>query len=197
MAKDNILKTEPSQAAVDQSRSRIATWFTKTAPAIQWAALNDSPLGTIYLASSQSGLCSVDFGVTEDTFIEHIDPLAHTIYDPDALQTVLKELTEYFSGKRQQFDVPVDLTRMTPFQQSVLHRTATIPTGRVWTYGQMAQAIGKPRASRAVGQALGSNPVPIIIPCHRVVGSDGSMVGYSGGGGIASKQWLLRLEGAL
>ena len=197
MAQDKILHTEPSQAAIEQSRDHIATWFTKAAPAIQWAALNDSPLGTIYLASSKAGLCSVDFGVNEDTFIEHIDPLAHTVYDPNALGAVLKQLTEYFSGKRDHFEVPVDLSRMTPFQQSVLHTTATIPTGRLWTYGQMAQAIGKPRASRAVGQALGSNPVPIIVPCHRVVGSDGSMVGYSGGGGIASKKWLLRLEGAI
>ena len=197
MANDKTRHTEPSQAAIEQSRSRIATWFTKAAPAIQWAALNDSPLGTIYLASSKAGLCSVDFGVTEDTFIEHIDPLAHTIYDPDALEAVLKQLTEYFSGKRDHFEVRVDLSRVTPFQESVLRATATIPTGRVWTYGQMAQAIGKPRASRAVGQALGSNPVPIIVPCHRVVGSDGRMVGYSGGGGIASKKWLLRLEGAL
>jgi methylated-DNA-[protein]-cysteine S-methyltransferase len=197
MAKHKTPVAEPSRAAINESRSRVLTWFTRTAPGVQWAALNDSPLGTIYLACSKVGLCSVDFGVTEDTFIEHLDPLAHTTYNPDALKLVITQLTEYFSGKRRRFDVPVDLSRMTPFQQSVLRTTATIPAGRVWTYGQMAHTIGKPRAGRAVGQALGSNPVPIIVPCHRVVGSDGSMVGYSGGGGIASKKWLLRLEGAL
>lgn len=197
MAEDKKQLTEPSEAAIHESHNRVMMWFTRTAPGIQWAALHDSPLGPIYLARSAAGLCSVDFGVNEDTFIAHIDPLAHTAYDPDALKSVITQLSEYFSGKRLQFEVPVDLSRMTAFQQNVLRTTATIPAGRVWTYGQMAQTIGKPRASRAVGQALGSNPVPIIVPCHRVVGSDGSMTGYSGGGGIASKKWLLHLEGAI
>jgi methylated-DNA-[protein]-cysteine S-methyltransferase len=197
MAKNRTSFTEPSQAAIDESHRRIEEWFASAAPAIHWAALSDSPLGTIYLARSSAGLCSVDFGVTEDIFIQHLDPMARAIHDPDALKPVITQLTEYFSGKRRRFDVPVDLSRMTPFQQNVLRATASIPAGRMWTYGQMAQTIGKPRASRAVGQALGSNPVPIIVPCHRVVGSDGSMTGYSGGGGIASKKWLLHLEGAL
>jgi methylated-DNA-[protein]-cysteine S-methyltransferase len=78
-----------------------------------------------------------------------------------------------------------------------LQAVRTIPAGTVWTYGQMARAIGNPRASQAVGQALGRNPVPVVIPCHRVIASDGSLGGYSGGGGLASKRLLLNLEGAL
>jgi methylated-DNA-[protein]-cysteine S-methyltransferase len=79
----------------------------------------------------------------------------------------------------------------------VLQAVRTIPAGTVWTYGQMARAIGKPQASRAVGQALGRNPVPVVVPCHRVIAGDGSLGGYSGGGGLASKRLLLDLEGAL
>ena len=86
---------------------------------------------------------------------------------------------------------------MTAFQQRVLHLTSAIPAGALRTYGQLARDVGSPHASRAVGQALGRNPVPIVIPCHRVVGSNGRLTGYSGGRGIESKRWLLRLEGAL
>lgn len=196
MADKNTRPATPPQAAVDESRRRLKLWFASAAPLIQWATM-DSPLGTIYLARNAAGLCSLNFGVSETTFLNHLDPLARTEHDPDALSAVISQLSEYFAGKRRQFDVPVDFSQMTPFQQSVLHTVATIPPGTVWTYGQMAQNIGRPRASRAVGQALGSNPIPIIVPCHRVVGSDGSLTGYSGGGGIASKKWLLRLEGAM
>ncbi|HLV36961.1 MAG TPA: methylated-DNA--[protein]-cysteine S-methyltransferase [Spirillospora sp.] len=187
---------DPPQAEIEKSRRRVMAWFASAAPLIQWAA-TESPLGTIYLARNAAGLCKLNFGVTETAFIEHLDPAARTEYNEEALAPVIAQLQEYFAGKRRRFDVPVDFSQMTPFQQNVLQTTVTIPAGKVLTYGQMARTIGKPRASRAVGQALGSNPVPIIVPCHRVIGSDGSMTGYSGGGGVASKKWLLRLEGAL
>ncbi|MBZ0300153.1 MAG: methylated-DNA--[protein]-cysteine S-methyltransferase [Anaerolineae bacterium] len=196
MAEKNTLPIQPSVSDIETSHHRIQAWFSRTAPLIQWAA-TDSPLGTIYVARNAAGVCSLDFGVSEDDFVLHLDALARTEYKPVALDAAIAQLAEYFAGRRQRFDVPVDLSGMTPFQQNVLHAAASIPAGKVWTYGQMAQTIGKPRASRAVGQALGSNPVPIIVPCHRVVGSDGSMTGYSGGGGVASKKWLLHLEGAL
>lgn len=195
----NEKRTYPNESllsGLEESRRRVQNWFVNTAPLIQWAS-TDSPLGTIYLARNVAGLSSLDFGVSEEAFIARIDLLARTRFDPAALAQAVDQLHEYFEGLRDHFDVPVDLSRMTPFQQDVLHTAATIPAGHVWTYGQMAKSIGRPKASRAVGQALGSNPVPIIVPCHRVVGSDGSMTGYSGGGGVASKKWLLRLEGAL
>jgi methylated-DNA-[protein]-cysteine S-methyltransferase len=103
---------------------------------------------------------------------------------------------EYLSGRRTAFDVPVDLSRMTAFQQEVLAAACQIPRGQVRTYSDLARQIGRPKAARAVGQALGSNPVPIVVPCHRVLAADGSLRGYSGGGGIATKARLLRLEGA-
>jgi methylated-DNA-[protein]-cysteine S-methyltransferase len=187
---------DPPQAEIEKSHRRVKAWFASTAPLIQWAA-TESPLGTIYLARNAAGLCKLDFGVTEAAFIERLDPVARTEYNEEALAPAITQLQEYFAGKRRRFDVPVDFSQMTPFQQNVLQTAVTIPAGKVLTYGQMARTIGKPRASRAVGQALGSNPVPIIVPCHRIIGSDGSMTGYSGGGGVASKKWLLRLEGAL
>jgi O-6-methylguanine DNA methyltransferase len=192
---ENFL-TEPTQAALHESQRRLHTWFEATAPTINWAAL-DSPLGTIYLARSVAGICKVDFGVDEDQFMETVDPLARTEHDPNRLYAAMKQLDEYFAGQRQHFDIPVDLSEVTDFQRSVLHAAETIPAGNMWTYGEVAKQIGKPQASRAVGQALGRNPIPIIVPCHRVIGSNGQMVGYSGGGGIESKKWLLRLEGAL
>lgn len=187
---------KPTQSEIQASRQHVLEWFVKSAPLVEWAAM-DSPLGTLYLAKNVAGLCSLDFGTDESTFVEHLDPLARTARVTDALAPVMRQLEQYFAGKRHQFEVRVDLSRMTAFQRDVLDTAQTIPAGRVWTYGQVAQHIGKPKASRAVGQALGSNPIPIIVPCHRVIGSNGQMTGYSGGGGIADKKWLLRLEGAL
>jgi methylated-DNA-[protein]-cysteine S-methyltransferase len=108
----------------------------------------------------------------------------------------MRQVREYLDGKRTKFDLPLDMTTMTDFQRQVLSAALKIPRGKWLTYGEVAKAIGRPQASRAVGQALGHNPVPIVIPCHRVLGSDGSLHGYSGGGGIQTKAWLLQLEGA-
>ena len=142
-------------------------------------------------------MCKLDFGVNQADFLSRLDPLARTERNPVALEPIAAQLRAYFADARTEFDVSLDLDRLTPFQRSVLMTARRIPPGTVWTYGQVAQTIGKPRASRAVGQALGRNPMPIVIPCHRVVASDGGLGGYSGGGGLASKRWLLRLEGAL
>ncbi len=161
----------------------------------------DSPLGSLYLAASDHGLCRVSFGISLDDFlstlaaIQGLDSLTCAERDPAALAPIVTQLREYFSGARLSFEASVDLSRLTAFQRSVLEAICGIPAGTVWTYRQVAQAIGKPRAGRAVGQALAHNPMPIIIPCHRVVASDGSLGGYSGGGGLNSKRLLLRLEG--
>jgi methylated-DNA-[protein]-cysteine S-methyltransferase len=186
----------PSERAVEASRRRVQDWFAQTAPLIQWDVI-ESPLGPLYFAVRQQGLCKVDFGVSQAHFLGELDPLARTERNAVALKPIAAQLRAYFAGARTEFDVSLDLDRLTPFQRSVLTTARRIPAGTVWTYGQVAQTIGKPRASRAVGQALGRNPMPIVIPCHRVVASDGGLGGYSGGGGLASKRWLLRLEGAL
>ncbi|ATW27229.1 methylated-DNA--[protein]-cysteine S-methyltransferase [Candidatus Formimonas warabiya] len=104
-------------------------------------------------------------------------------------------LEEYFQGKRRELDFPLDLSGLPPFQRKVLEATGKIPYGETRSYQWVAQQAGSPRACRAVGGALGKNPVPILIPCHRVVGSDGSLCGFSGPGGLDQKKRLLELEG--
>jgi O-6-methylguanine DNA methyltransferase len=186
----------PPEDAAERSRRQVAEWFVRTAPVIQWDVI-ESPLGPLYLAVGEGGLCNVDFGVDRGTFLQRLDPLARTERSATAVAAVARQLQAYFAGTLNRFDLALDMTRLTPFQQSVLQAARRIPPGTVRTYGQVAQAIGKPKASRAVGQALGRNPMPIVIPCHRVVAADGSLGGYSGGGGVQSKQLLLQLEGAL
>lgn len=186
----------PPEAAVTESRRRVREWFAQTAPLLQWDVI-ESPLGSLYMAVGAQRLCRLDFGVSQEDFLGGLDPLARTERNPAALALVAAQLKAYFAGTDFRFDLPLNLDRLTPFQRSVLLMARRIPPGNVWTYGQVAQAIGRPKASRAVGQALGRNPMPIVIPCHRVVASDGSLGGYSGSGGLTSKRLLLRLEGAL
>ena len=186
----------PPDTAVSASQRRVKNWFDQTAPLIQWDAI-ESPLGLLYVAVSAKGLCAVDFGVTETEFRSHVDPIARSEQNTAALAPFAEQLQMYFTDPGYRFELPVDLDRLTPFQVTVLQAARSIPSGSVWTYGQLARTIGSPKASRAVGQALGRNPVPIVIPCHRVVASDGSLGGYSGGGGLQSKRFLLGLEGAI
>jgi O-6-methylguanine DNA methyltransferase len=189
------LNAPPTEGAA-RSRRRVLDWFVQTAPRLDWDVI-ESPVGLLYLAASAQGLCSVDFGVERDAFLERLDALAHLEHNPQALAPVERQLGEYFAGLRRRFELSVDLSRLTPFQKSVLQATAGIGAGSVRTYRQVAEAIGKPRASRPVGMALAHNPVPIVIPCHRVIASDGSLGGYSAGAGLDSKRFLLKLEGAL
>jgi O-6-methylguanine DNA methyltransferase len=186
----------PSNEELAQSRQQVRTRFAQAALLIQWDVI-ESPVGALYIAVSAKGVCSVDFGVTQLAFLSQLDPMARVEQDPAALALVAQQLREYFAGTRFRFDLSLDLSRSTPFQQSVLQVTRSIAAGTVWTYRQVAEAMGKPKASRPVGQALGHNPVPIVVPCHRVVASDGSLGGYSAGGGLESKRLLLQLEGAL
>jgi methylated-DNA-[protein]-cysteine S-methyltransferase len=111
------------------------------------------------------------------------------------LKQAQKQLTEYFAGRRRSFDVPL-APQGTAFQQSVWRELAKIPFGSTSTYGAVARAIGQPQAARAVGGAIGANPLPLVIPCHRVLAGDGRLTGFSGGDGVPTKVALLTLEGA-
>ena len=122
---------------------------------------------------------------------QRLDAVLLPTEDHPHLRQLERELQEYFSGERQEFDVPLD-TPTTPFRQRVWDELRTIPYGETRTYAQQAQRIGQPTATRAVASANGQNRVAIVIPCHRVIGSDGSLTGYAGG--LARKQWLLDLE---
>jgi methylated-DNA-[protein]-cysteine S-methyltransferase len=186
----------PSSSALSISRARINKWFAETAPLIRWGKMN-SPLGTLFVAVGPKGLCAVDFGRREVDFLKRLDPRARLERNLKAVQPVTEQLLEYFARNRTRFNVPVDLSILTPFQRDVLDIATRIAPGRVWTYHRVAEEMGRPECSRPVGQALARNPVPIVIPCHRVIASDGSLGGYSGGSGLKAKRWLLELEGAL
>ncbi len=181
---------------IERSRARVLDWFAQTAPLIEWAEM-ESPLGELYMARSEVGLCKLMFGVAEDFFRADLPARARAQRNPEALWAEREQLAAFFHGRLREFTLPVDLGGMTVFQQRVLQMASAIPAGVMRTYGELARDLGSPRASRAVGQALGRNPVPIVIPCHRVVSSDGRLTGYSGGRGLESKRWLLRMEGAL
>jgi O-6-methylguanine DNA methyltransferase len=161
-------------------------------------ATMDSPFGPLVLVATPTGLCRVALpgegrAALEEWLARWIgpEPLEE---NPAALAAAVAQLREYFSRLRREFDLPLDL-RGTPFQQQVWEELRKVPYGQTVSYGELARRVGRPAAARAVGQAVGANPVPIIIPCHRVVGADGSLVGY--GGGLEVKSALLRLEGAL
>ena len=155
-------------------------------------------VGPLFVAVNDRGLVALDFGLSEQAFVARVShrTKATLIRADDATAEAMKQVEEYLEGRRTKFDLPLDMSAMSEFQRRVLTIALKIPRGKYLTYGDVAKAIGKPQASRAVGQALGHNPVPIVIPCHRVLGSDGSLHGYSGGGGIQTKAWLLQLEGA-
>ena len=156
----------------------------------------DSPLGEMLALCSASGLCLLEFvgqgGVEREQAQVEAAHAGPAVAGHTALTEQLgRELAEYFDGQRQRFDVPLDLVG-TPFQQRVWQALLAIPYGRTWSYGQQAVHIGQPTATRAVAAANGQNKVSIVVPCPRVVGSDGPLTGY--GGGLPRKQWLLALE---
>ena len=164
--------------------------------AVVWCK-SDSPLGALYVASRAGRLVALSLGGDEKAFLNEIERWGAPRFSAGELGGVVRQLEEYFAGTRNAFDVEVDLSGLSPFQQSVLQETLAIPYGKVKTYKELACAVGKPGAARAVGTALGNNPIAIIVPCHRVIASDGTLGGYSSAGGIADKRRLLALEGAL
>jgi methylated-DNA-[protein]-cysteine S-methyltransferase len=147
----------------------------------------DTPIGELLLAGDDDALCLVGF--PEGSMRR--DPEADWIYNEKPFVAARQQLTEYFAGERRAFDLPLKLSG-TEFQMSVLHALQQIPYGETTSYAEIAERIGRPKAVRAVGAANGRNPIPIIVPCHRVVGSHGDLTGF--GGGLDTKEALLRLE---
>jgi len=186
----------PSKESLAHSRKHLSNWFNEQAPLIQWGEMT-CPLGKLFVAVNRQGLFALDFGRPENEFLARLDARARLEKNSEAVQAVLAQLRNYFAGKQFDFDLAVDLSLLTPFQRSVLELARQIAPGEVWTYHRVAEELGRPHSSRPVGQALACNPVPIVIPCHRVIASNGGLHGYSGGSGLKAKQWLLELEGAL
>jgi len=155
-----------------------------------------TPVGRLLIAATGTGLVRVSFHQNEASFVADLRRRLKmdVVKSADKMAGIVAQLEAYFAGKRRAFDVPIDLSHVAPFQRSVLMAARSVPAGQVVSYGEIARRIGRPTASRAVGQALGHNPVPIVIPCHRVVSSSGGLGGYTGGLDIKKK--LLQLEGA-
>lgn len=151
----------------------------------------DSPIGRLFLAADDTGLRAVEFPQNRHPVKRDGEWREG---DHPVLDEAIRQLDEYFAGTRETFDLPL-APRGTDFQLSVWQALRAIPFGDTWNYAQLAAKIGQPSAMRAVGAANGRNPIPIIVPCHRVIGADGSLTGF--GGGVPTKAFLLRLEGAL
>jgi len=162
----------------------------------------DTSIGPLLVAVRDNRLISVKFGADATRLADALAGLRREthgafdlVQDDAAIRLAATQLCEYLAGTRTAFDLQVDLSWVTPFRRAVLTECARIPRGQVATYGELARRVGRPSAFRAVGNAMHTNPIPIVIPCHRVLGANGSLTGF--GGGLDVKRRLLELEGAM
>lgn len=167
-------------------------------PPVYIGELSHTPLGTIWLAVSDQGLTAVDLWDDRAQFVAKLQATTGQapIYAPAQTAVAAQQLQAYLAKERTTFDLPIDWSVMTPFQVTVLQAVAKVGYGRLTTYKQLALDLGQPTAVRAIGRANATNPMPIVVPCHRVLGADGKLHGYSAAGGLETKAWLLRLEGS-
>ena len=180
---------------LDASRARLRAAFTRAQyPPVRFSSVR-SPAGHVYFGMTDRGVCDVTFGMRRDgEYRRRLGRRVPEVWrDDKGLRDVRDEFLAYFEGRSRKVAVRTDLRGVTPFVGQVLRRAKAIPFGHVTSYGALAHALGRPQASRAVGGALGRNPVPIVIPCHRVVRATGQLGGYVGG--TRAKQTLLALEG--
>jgi methylated-DNA-[protein]-cysteine S-methyltransferase len=156
----------------------------------------DSPIGDLLVAASDRGLAAISFDSDPEDQLERLARIAgpRVLRSPRSVDLARRELDEYFEGRRRNFDVSLDLRALPPFTLSVLDELVRVPYGETTTYGKLALRVGHPRAARAVGTVMNRNRIPIVLPCHRVVGATGSLTGYAGG--LDVKERLLELEGA-
>jgi methylated-DNA-[protein]-cysteine S-methyltransferase len=191
---EDLLRMGPDEAALpDVSQAAAEAGLLDVA----YATL-DSPVGELLLAATPRGLLRVSYldGGLEPALAAlaaRVSP--RVLSSPRTLDPVRRELDEYFGGSRHRFDLPLDWQLAHGFGRRVLEATAAIPFGEVSSYGAVAAAAGSPRASRAAGNALGANPLPIIVPCHRILHAGGGLGGYTGG--VERKRVLLAIEGRL
>lgn len=157
----------------------------------------DTPIGPMLGAATDRGLLRLSFEPDPDAHLRELADLtgARVLQAPRALDPTRRELDEYFSGSRTSFDLELDLRGVTPFTRRVLAELARVPYGTTSTYLQLATRAGNPKGARAVGMVMNRNRIPIVLPCHRIVGSSGNLTGYAGG--LERKEALLRLEGAV
>jgi methylated-DNA-[protein]-cysteine S-methyltransferase len=190
-------RLEPPTIDPAALQAATARFLAGAEPDVAYAVV-DSPIGALVAAATPVGLVRLayeDFNGGADAVVESLATrLSPRILEqPAKLDGVRRELDEYFAGRRQEFDLPIDWSLYSDFGRRVLQATAAIPFGRTASYGEVAAAAGNAKASRAAGRALGANAIPIVVPCHRVIGTSGKLTGYTGG--MHRKEALLRLEG--
>ena len=168
-------------------------------PPVYYGLLPDTPIGDIWIASGEKGLIAIDFDLTEEEFCFHTQEKAKVrlVRGDEKMNKEINMINDYIDGDIESLDMDFDLRGLTTFQETVLIATKQIPRGQVATYSEIAQSIGNPKAYRAVGQALRYNPIPIVLPCHRVVNSNGTLGGYGGKMGSQRKIKLLQIEGVI
>jgi len=159
--------------------------------------LVDSPIGSLLVATSPRGLCRISYDADPEREVEQLAGAfgIRVLRSPKPIDAARRELDEYFEGKRHSFDLPVDVALLADFNRRVLRELGRVPYGDVVTYGELAARVAQPSAARAVGMVMNRNPLPIVLPCHRVIGANGKLTGYAGG--LERKETLLRLEGAI
>jgi methylated-DNA-[protein]-cysteine S-methyltransferase len=164
---------------------------------VAYDILDDTPIGPLLVGVTDHGVCRIWFDPQPERELETLARLhgSRVLRVSGPVEQVRRELDEYFAGRRQRFDVDVDVRALPEYNRRVLAELARVEYGHTTTYGTLAAQSGNPRAARAVGTVMNRNPIPIVLPCHRVVGSTGKLTGYAGG--LDRKEQLLRLEGAL
>jgi methylated-DNA-[protein]-cysteine S-methyltransferase len=185
-----------SRRAWERDKTRRIEKMAKLKEIVHIAHLRGSPLGELWAATSQRGLVALDIQVEREEFEASLRQQG-TIQSGQGAELAaeaLRQVVEYLQGKRRSLDFPIDWECLKPFQRQVLQETTAIPYGQTATYAQIAAQVGKPGAARAVGRAQATNPMPLVIPCHRVLGSDGKLHGYGAGEGLKTKAWLLKME---
>lgn len=195
---ERALRADRTGAESERAAKRLADRAAAEGLVDVAYATLDSPVGPLLAAATPRGLVRVTFPTprVEEVLTELAEQLSPRLLEsPQRLDEVRRELEEYFEGRRRRFELALDWRLSRGFYRDVLRATARVPYGQTATYGEVAARAGRPRAHRAAGSALGSNPIPLVVPCHRVVRAGGALGGY--GGGVEVKEYLLRLEGAL
>jgi O-6-methylguanine DNA methyltransferase len=159
----------------------------------------ETPIGRLWLAVSELGLVAIEGDLTQAEFEAYLIKRFKRPVQSDRARVLeaARQIDAYLSGEQRAFNLAIDWSVLRPFQQTVLQATCEIPYGETCTYKEIAERIGKPGAARAVGRAEATNPMPLVLPCHRVIGMDGKLHGYGLAEGVKTKEWLLKMEGAV
>lgn len=198
---DVLYVGEPDEVLIQKARSKLDEVLKDILPPmVFYEVLEDTPVGPIWVAVKPSGeVVGIEYDMSEDDFLKFLGKrgLVRSRRSTTETALALQEIQAYVAGRSEVLNLDPDISRLTEFQRKVLKAALEVPRGQVRTYAEIAKIIGNPKAVRAVGQALRRNPIPILIPCHRVIASDGTLGGYAGKLGDPRKIILLKLEGVM